>query len=286
MRTDFKQALLCFAIGSYLTNGARWGQRLMPIKFLLKADQNYSSNSSDNDNRAIPVISNTDSIVEPVEIIDSSDKVVEPSHNTNSSNISEQDEPIKTSSSETSVSENSDEDIREFKEILKPGNIHFTTDIDESLSQSSPAPLNESSDSTTNEIPLQATTNTTQSQSQSQSPPPSPINTPSSYHLSNLQRLSDQYKGKFVCTSIPQYPHCDIYLCGTLHVAKSSTDMVIDTIHTMKPHYVLLELCEARADSLFEHDKHNVTFSDVLKETYNQRSVKVFGMGLLSWMQV
>ena len=281
MRADFKQALLCFAIGSYLTNGARWGQRLLPIKFLLKADQNYSSNSSDNDNRAIPVISNNDSIVEPVEIIDSSDKVVEPSHNTNSSNISEQDEPIKTSSSETSVSEFSDEDIREFKEILKPGNIHFTTDIDESLSQSSPPLLNESQAFTANKPPPPATINTTQSQSQT-----SPINTPSSYHLSNLQRLSDQYKGKFVCTSIPQYPHCDIYLCGTLHVAKSSTDMVVDTIHTMKPHYVLLELCEARADSLFEHDNHNVTFSDVIKETYNQRSVKVFGMGLLSWMQV
>jgi hypothetical protein len=106
------------------------------------------------------------------------------------------------------------------------------------------------------------------------------------FHLTNLQRLSNLYKNKFTCISIPQFPHCEIYLCGTLHVTKKSTEMVVDAISSIKPHYVVLELCEARADSLFDMDQPNITLSDVFRETFQQKSLKVLGMGLLSWMQM
>lgn len=105
-------------------------------------------------------------------------------------------------------------------------------------------------------------------------------------HLNKIESMKTKYQGKFVCTRIPQFPYCDVYLCGTLHVAKTSTDMVVDAIRTLKPHFVLLELCETRSDSLFEAEQQNVTLRDVLRETISQRSIKVFGMGLLSWMQM
>lgn len=105
-------------------------------------------------------------------------------------------------------------------------------------------------------------------------------------HLNKIESMKTKYQSKFACTRIPQFPYCDIYLCGTLHVAKTSTDMVIDAIQTLKPHFILLELCEARSESLFEVEQQNVTLRDVIRETFNQRSIKVFGMGLLSWMQM
>ena len=105
-------------------------------------------------------------------------------------------------------------------------------------------------------------------------------------HLQLIDTLKTKYKNKFIYASIPQFPFCEIYLCGTLHVAKTSSDMVADIIRTMKPHYVILEICETRADSLYELDPPNITLSDVIKECFQQKSVKVLGMGLLSWMQL
>jgi hypothetical protein len=105
-------------------------------------------------------------------------------------------------------------------------------------------------------------------------------------HLQLIENLTNKYKNKFICTSIPKFSFCEVYLCGTLHVAKTSSEMVADIIRTLKPHYVILEICESRADSLHELDPPNITLSDVIRECVHQRSVKVLGMGLLSWMQL
>ncbi|KAJ1412337.1 TraB family-domain-containing protein [Ochromonadaceae sp. CCMP2298] len=99
--------------------------------------------------------------------------------------------------------------------------------------------------------------------------------------------LVERYRGKFVCVNSPHYPHCDIYLCGTLHVAQSSVEMVREAIRSLQPNYVVLELCEARVDSLEEGEEGpEVTLSQVVRSSYEQRSFKSLGMGLLSWMQL
>lgn len=98
--------------------------------------------------------------------------------------------------------------------------------------------------------------------------------------------MIEKYKGRFSCCSVPQFPNCDILLCGTLHVAKTSADMVKDAIQVLKPGYIVLELCEARVDNLVDEEVRNVTFADVVRESYKVRSLKVFGMGLLTWMQL
>ena len=101
-----------------------------------------------------------------------------------------------------------------------------------------------------------------------------------------ISSMIEKYKGRFICCSVPQFPNCDILLCGTLHVAKTSADMVEDTITVLKPGYIVLELCEARVENLFDQEVRNVTFADVVRESYKVRSMKVFGMGLLTWMQL
>ena len=101
-----------------------------------------------------------------------------------------------------------------------------------------------------------------------------------------ISSLMEKYKGRLICSSIAEYPDCDILLCGTLHVATTSADMVQDAIKVLKPEYIVLELCEARVDNLCDEEFKNVTLSDVIKESYKLRSVKVFGMGLLTWMQL
>jgi pheromone shutdown protein TraB len=98
--------------------------------------------------------------------------------------------------------------------------------------------------------------------------------------------MIEKYKGRFSCCTVPQFPNCDILLCGTLHVAKTSADMVKDAIQVLKPGYIVLELCEARVDNLCDEEVRNVTFADVVRESYKVRSLKVFGMGLLTWMQL
>ena len=97
--------------------------------------------------------------------------------------------------------------------------------------------------------------------------------------------MVEKYRGRLVYCSVPQFPNCDILLCGTLHVAKTSADMVEDTIKVLKPGFIVLELCEARLENLVE-EARNVTFFDVVRESFKERSIKVFGMGLLTWMQL
>ena len=104
-------------------------------------------------------------------------------------------------------------------------------------------------------------------------------------------RLSAKYGKRFVRCSVPLYPHCDVYLCGTPHVAKTSAEMVSDVVRGIKPHFVVLELCESRLDSLYEIDTNeqlaaNVTLGFVLRSSWEDRSFKTLGMGLLSWMQL
>ncbi len=104
------------------------------------------------------------------------------------------------------------------------------------------------------------------------------------------EQLLDRYKGKLLHCNIPTYPNCDIYLCGTLHVAESSCIMVKDVINNVSPSFVLLELCEARLDSLLEYEpsimERNLTLSDIFRDSMNERSIKILGTGLLTWMQL
>ena len=104
------------------------------------------------------------------------------------------------------------------------------------------------------------------------------------------EQLVNKYKGKLLHCKIPAYPNCDLYLCGTLHVAESSCIMVKDVINKVSPSFVLLELCEARLDSLVEYDissiERNLTLSDIFRDSMNERSIKILGTGLLTWMQL
>eukprot|EP01035_Chromulina_nebulosa_P021232 gene21232-27511_t len=97
-----------------------------------------------------------------------------------------------------------------------------------------------------------------------------------------------KYKGKLVRCYSPLDPSVDIYLCGTMHIAKSSADMVADVIQSLRPQYIMLEICESRMDGLYEvniEDDIPITFQSVIKQSFSDRSIKTFGIGLLSWMQ-
>ena len=100
--------------------------------------------------------------------------------------------------------------------------------------------------------------------------------------------LERKYGGKFLYCKSPYYPNIDIYLCGTLHVAKTSSEMVKDVIHFIKPDYVVLELCEGRADNLIVSSPSdvNLTISEIMKHTFQTKSLKTLGVGLLAWMQL
>eukprot|EP01038_Epipyxis_sp_PR26KG_P013477 gene13477-18078_t len=110
----------------------------------------------------------------------------------------------------------------------------------------------------------------------------------SSLSQTEEERLLEKYKGKFVICEVPEFPYCDIYLCGTLHVAKTSLDMVQEVVSCLMPEYTIVELCEARIDSLFDFDEPvaNLTISEVFRSSFKDKSLKTFGMGLLSWMQL
>jgi pheromone shutdown protein TraB len=67
--------------------------------------------------------------------------------------------------------------------------------------------------------------------------------------------------------------------------------MVQDVIKSLRPKFVVLELCESRIDSLYELEINeqlmvNVTLLSVLKTSWEERSVKTLGTGLLCWMQI
>lgn len=102
-----------------------------------------------------------------------------------------------------------------------------------------------------------------------------------------ISSMEEKYKGRLIRCSIAQFPNCDVLLCGTLHVAKTSADMVQDTLKVLRPEYIVLELCEARIDNLCEfEEERNISLSDVIKDSYKEKSFKVLGMGLLCWMQL
>jgi hypothetical protein len=85
------------------------------------------------------------------------------------------------------------------------------------------------------------------------------ISKPAGTSCEQVALLSQAYRGKFVPCTIPSAPNCKVFLCGTLHVTKASADMVRDVIQRLKPDYVILELCEARIDSLCEPDENMKT---------------------------
>lgn len=125
-----------------------------------------------------------------------------------------------------------------------------------------------------------------------QAPPPA-ISVPSDTSPSQAVKLPpviaqmlDKYHGRVVHCIAPQNPNCDIFLCGTLHVAQTSSDMVKDVISILHPQYVVLELCGARIDNLIERDESAspaMGLWDVIKTSLQEKSVKVLGMGLMSW---
>lgn len=115
------------------------------------------------------------------------------------------------------------------------------------------------------------------------------INISNTYTFRTVELMS-KYKGKFIhCISSSHNQNCDIYLCGTLHVAKISVDMVKEVIQSIQPNYVVLEVCDARLDSLIDNsdvEMQNLTLSQVFQATFQEKSIKTFGMGLLTWMQL
>ena len=103
-----------------------------------------------------------------------------------------------------------------------------------------------------------------------------------------IHEMVTRYRGRLLYCSSHLFPNCDIFLCGTLHVAKSSTEMVREAVSTLAPRFVVVEVCESRIDNLVEgdlNDQLNVTLKEVLQHSWAERSVKQLGMGLLSWMQ-
>jgi len=102
----------------------------------------------------------------------------------------------------------------------------------------------------------------------------------------SLARIQTKYNQRVLVVQIPGCRHVDVVLCGTLHVAKTSSDMVRDIIQDLKPDFVALELCETRIDSLIEQQElTTISLLEVIKETIAQRSLKILGMGMLAWMQ-
>lgn len=109
--------------------------------------------------------------------------------------------------------------------------------------------------------------------------------------FSTRRVLEYAYGKKIVYCESPNHPHCDIYLCGTLHVSKASVEMVSQVIRRLKPQYIVIELCESRIDSLYdvvdsvENTNHDISFLQIIKNSIQDRSLKTFGIGLLNWMQ-
>ena len=110
-------------------------------------------------------------------------------------------------------------------------------------------------------------------------------NISSTYSL--VKKLEEKYKGKVVSCTMEKYPHCEVILCGAIHVTQASSAMVEDVIQEVKPQFIMLELCEARVDTLLEvQEVRNITLRQVFEESFHARSVRTLGMGLLSWMQL
>ena len=102
----------------------------------------------------------------------------------------------------------------------------------------------------------------------------------------DIYGMMQKYKGRFLYCSLPQYPTVDILLCGTLHVAQTSANMVEDAMKVLRPSHVVLELCQERVENLYDQGMIDITLSDIVKGSYRVRSLKVLVMGLLTWMQL
>lgn len=111
----------------------------------------------------------------------------------------------------------------------------------------------------------------------------------SSSELTTAQKLQLKYKGKLVHFSSSKYPNCDIYLCGTMHVSKSSAEMVQDVVRELKPDVVMLELCPNRIDSIvatLDAPSEKLSLGEVIHATWQDKSLMTLGSGLLTWMQI
>lgn len=111
---------------------------------------------------------------------------------------------------------------------------------------------------------------------------------------SKFHYLVKKYDGKFLVCNSTTFPDCEIFLCGTLHIAKSSCDMVREVVQGVRPDAVMIELCQHRLETLLDYarslqphassEKH-ITLWEILKNAWKTRSMKELAMDLLSWMQ-
>jgi len=109
--------------------------------------------------------------------------------------------------------------------------------------------------------------------------------------INPLVRLSTQYKSRFVhCSLGPRERRVDVYLCGTMHVGQGSQDFVKDVVNTIRPDVCVLEVCERRIDSIcppsLDEEKVSTTLAAVMAASLKERSLRTFGMGVLTWIQV
>lgn len=100
--------------------------------------------------------------------------------------------------------------------------------------------------------------------------------------------LVQQFRGKVLHIKLPEHPYCEIFVCGTLHVSSSSTQMVKTVIQQIKPNIVIVELCGNRVDSLMVEDNQPdqpVTLRDIFRAAWIDKSILTLGTGMLVWMQ-
>jgi len=103
----------------------------------------------------------------------------------------------------------------------------------------------------------------------------------------HVSALTSQYGGKVMCVHSPLYPHCEIYLCGTQHVANTSIKMVLDVVHSVRPNYVIVELCGERLNTLHpEQEAPEIdTVLKVVTLSWKQKSLRTFFAELFALMQ-
>jgi pheromone shutdown protein TraB len=61
--------------------------------------------------------------------------------------------------------------------------------------------------------------------------------------------------------------------------------MVNEIIPHFQPNIVMLELCAERIGSFIQPKKYEISLSEILKSSFQERSLKQFCIGLFSWMQ-
>lgn len=104
------------------------------------------------------------------------------------------------------------------------------------------------------------------------------------YDDSQYIKLKNKYGNKFCRVDLEG--SSPIYLCGTLHIAQASVEMVRDVIQSIKPEFVMLELCENRAGTLLESlSEEELNLNDVIKHVSQNPSFKNILTGLLTWLQ-